>query len=164
MTEPFKATRASGLSDRTILIELVKNGSPGDVFTFDELIAKFEEDTERTVTRGNVSSIVSAAKKRLLTDCERVLISVRKVGYRIGEAREHMKVSTLQKEKGKRQISSAWDTLEHVRRNEMTKDEMAKHSEQMVRTGELLVVLEQHESRLNKIEKVLIEARKSGKL
>ena len=167
----FKAFRENGKSDSQILVELIGDSKPDDVFTYEHLANLLESGTDRTLGRDKITSIVSQAKKPILQETKRALINIRGVGYRVAEAREHRLVSKKHKNKALNQMRISRDTLKYINVDEMSQEEQARCSEELVHNGKLVNILSGHESRIaehheaiQQIKDVLVDAKNRGKL
>lgn len=98
----FKVKRPDGLPEWQVVYDLVKGMPPGDIVSYDTLLAALETNDKHVVY-----SAVARANKHLWVNDNRSLRVVPKTGYRMLEPLEHEKQSNQFRLQGKRKIKNA---------------------------------------------------------
>jgi len=124
----FTITRPNGRSNQEVVLQLVAGGKPGDVYSYEQLTAALEADTETQYPRQAVAACVRSANWRLLREHKRVLRVVRNVGYRLAAAGEHTELSSARHRRADRQMRWALATLRGARLEEMDATQRAQHT------------------------------------
>jgi hypothetical protein len=128
----FTVTRADGRSNQQVVIDLVKGGAAGRLFSYGELAAALQEGTGEEFDTGRVQAAVRAANRRLLREARRYLRVAPRLGYRLIPGDEHLAAAGDRNRRGRRQLKWALDILENVRPDEMTKEQHQRHVAQLV--------------------------------
>lgn len=164
MFNPFTPSREDGQTDADVLAKVIQKHEPGDLFPYGELGRLLEEGTNRKLDKQKVQSILAKTGAQVLKRTAREWVNVRGVGYKIAYAADHLGLSVHRKEKGFRQMKRSLLTLQHTNESELTEDERNKHDGHMLIMTGMLQKVQEHDRRLDRIERVLIDAREKGKL
>jgi hypothetical protein len=157
---PFQITRPDGRSNSQVVIDHVRDGEPGRVYTYDELGAALAEGTDHIYSVDAVRAAVTASCARLLKEHQRALHNVRLVGYRLAYAKDHMGLALIRKRRADVQIKRGLQTLRHVRWDEMDENTRRAHEGHLMIT-ESLVANQMHiEKRLQAVEQAIVAGRK----
>lgn len=122
---PFQITRTDGRSNGQVLIDYLRDGEPGRVYPYPELMDALSAGANRAFDASAVRGIVAAIYPRLLKEQERALHSVRGVGYRLAYAREHAGLTRQRFHRSDVQAMRGLQTLRHVRWEELSSTERA---------------------------------------
>lgn len=122
----FKIRRPDGRSNQQVVIDEVGDAEPGKLFTFDD-IKGILDHIGNEFDRRRIGGVVRQANLRLLKEFKRELISVRDLGYKVAEAREHVRLASARERSADRQIARGLRTLQHVRFEELTENERTMH-------------------------------------
>lgn len=155
----FQPSREDGRSQAEVLIEYVKCGEPGQVYSYAELARALGAGSSRIYTIREVRQAVAACVSRLLREHQRRLHNIRLVGYRVAPAVHHMSLAKGDRRRADRQLLRGLQTLRHVRWEEMDENTRRAHE------GHLMiheaVCSNQHalDVRLRKVEEAIRRAR-----
>ena len=130
----FTIAREDGRSNTQVLLDCVRPGEPGRVFSYDDLAAALEVGSTTRYDRAAIASIVRNAYGRLLREQQRTLINVRGRGYRLAHAKDHRGVALVRTRKADAQIQRGIQVVQNVRWDEL--DPVARQ----VHEGTLLIV------------------------
>lgn len=128
----FTIARADGRSNQQVILDLVRDGEPGRVYSYIELGAALADGSDHSYAVASVQGIVRQAKGRLSQEQQRVLRNVSGVGYKLAHANEH---ATLALDKNRRadvQLRRGLDILRHVRFEEMDPVHRQAHEGQLM--------------------------------
>jgi hypothetical protein len=142
---------------RVIVAEMVAQGSPGDLITYDDLGKALDLDPDER--RDQIRQAVSAARPLVLADQKRALIPVRGEGYRIAWASEFAGIAQEHRRKADRQIGKALDIVRNVNEKELTPDELRRHRAVAMVITNLHTRMTSAESRLQQLEEVVFGPR-----
>lgn len=151
-TALFAITRSDGRSNAQVLLDYVKDGEPGRVYTFADLGSALDAGTDRRFTTSDVRNVVTAASRRLLREQQRVLHSVRRVGYRIAKASDHRQLALNRTRRADVQLKRGFLTLQHVRWDEMDPTSRKVHEGTLMVVGALYQQQRAMENRLSAVE------------
>lgn len=151
----FETRRTDGLSNQEVIANLVCEGEPGRVYTYDELQQALEIGADREYDRKAIQGVVRLAKLRLLREHKRTLTVVANVGYRLAHARDHRGIAGDQTKRGQRQMKRALTTLENARLDEMTTAERELHIAQCSINSILYTEQQRILSRQHKTETII---------
>ena len=126
--KPFEASRPDGRSYQQVVVELVKDQEPGTLYTYDNISQTLSKGMDRILTKAEVQSAVNAAKRRLLWEQKRTLVSIRGVGYRLSHAQDHSPLALSHQRRSYVQMKRGITLLENVRWDEL--DENARNAHQ----------------------------------
>ena len=138
----FEIVRADGRSNAQVLIDLVRDESPGRLYQYDELRAVLEEGTVHAYNVTQVRAIVIRTQPRMLSDCQRTLSNVRGVGYRLAHANDHQGLAVTKKRRADAQIVGGLRLLREVRWDELDQKHRQAH-EGMLMVMEGIVLSQQ---------------------
>lgn len=134
----FDISRADGRSDSQVVLDYVRSGEPGHIYSYEELGAALQEGTTRTFTVQAVRSVVMVRSfGRLLKEQQRALRNVRGVGYLLAHASDHNAIAQDRQRRSAAQIRKALQILQHVRYDEMTENQRNAHLGQLMLVGAL---------------------------
>mgnify|MGYP001235012281 CR=1 FL=1 len=152
----FEITRADGRSNSQVICDLVGKCDPGKVLEYSVLSAELSNGSTKIYSVQDVQSCVRLAGMMLGRLYQRVLQNVKKVGYRIALADEHMSLAIVRQDKASRQLKRGFEIVRDVKWDEIKDPQVRKATE-----GYLLVIsgffytLSGHERRLGRIEKLI---------
>lgn len=149
---PFQISRADGRSNQQVLLDHVKNGQPGTVYTYDDLAAILNEDSERHFEIEDVRQVVTQATPRLLKEQARALHNIRGIGYRLAPGSDHNALANIHRRRSNNQLKRAKDLLQHVRWDEMSENQRMAHEGTLILVSALYENQSAFDRRLRKIE------------
>lgn len=155
--------RVSGSSGTEVVANLVASKQPGEVITFEELVAALDDGAERRHSVADARNAASRACVRLLKGQSRALVSIQTVGYRVARADEHRVLATRRRERADTQLRRGLQTLQNVRWEEMDQAAQEAHRGQLMVISALYEQQRAYESRLAKIERTLRGFSSGGK-
>ncbi len=123
MTKLWVTGRADGRSNDQVLLNLFDKAEPGRTYTYEEIAAALNVGMTRAHTVREVQSACAKARKVILEQQGRAIISVRKVGYRIAYSIEHSPIALDKKRRADRQLDKGLLTAKYVHRNELSQEE-----------------------------------------
>ena len=127
MRARFSTSRVTGQSNADVLIALVDVGTPGHVYTYDDLAAALSAGSPLVWDKRRVQSAVQSAKRRLLRELQRTLYPVAGVGYRLSHGSDHSRLALVHEQKSQRQLKQAVCTLKDTRLDELTPTQRTLH-------------------------------------
>lgn len=133
----FEIGRADGRSNAQVVIDLVRGAEAGRVFTFAEFKDALAEGTGREYAAQDVHGAVGSALQRLLHEQQRTLHSVRGVGYRLAEAKDHSRLALDRKRRSDVQLRRGYQTLTNVRWDELDPEARKAHEGTLMLVGAL---------------------------
>jgi hypothetical protein len=148
----FQVTRADGRSDAQVIIDLVKDGIAGTLYTHETLREALAADSPREFRQHEVSGAVGRANKRLLREHQRRLHAIIGMGYRLAPASEHMRLAGGDRRRADAQLRKGLETLRHVRWEEMAPDARKAHEGHLMVTEALYQAQVAQDRRLRKVE------------
>lgn len=155
MDRRFKIVRIDGRSNSQVIIDYVKDGAPGTIYTYDELANALRAGVDRQFERTEVQSIVTSACSRLLKEHSRTLHNVRYKGYRLAPAAYHLTIAHERTSKADRQMQRGVQVLQNVRWNEMDQNQRMAHEGQLIIIGTLCQQMKAFERRQASIESAI---------
>jgi len=135
--ETFRITRMDGRSNQQVILDAVKGGEPGRVYTYQELADVLSKGTGRSYTIQDVQGIVRQAGPRLSKEQARALQNVATVGYRLAHAGEHCKLALIHTRKSEVQLHRGFELLSNVRMDEMDANQRQAHEGHLLITAAL---------------------------
>lgn len=151
--ERFAIRREDGRSNAQVVIEYVKEGEPGRIFTIDELAAALSVGVDHSFEKRSVQAIVRNTTNALEKTYKRTLHAVPTVGYRLAYAKEHMGLACLRQDKANRQLRKGLHILENVRWDEMDENTRQAHEGHLMLTSAIYRNQIALESRMRRVEK-----------
>jgi hypothetical protein len=148
----FQSSRKNGKSNKTVFLELCATGEAGRLFTFAEIIAALDADSSRTHVISDVRQIAMSAYRALLREQSRAVHSVRGIGYRLAEAKEHNGLALIRKGRADKQFETAIRTLQGVRWDDLDSESRKAHEGTLMLYSALDAQQRAMESRLKKVE------------
>jgi hypothetical protein len=105
----FEITREDGRSNQQVLIDHVKDGEPGTLYTYRQLgeLLGFDD-------RSRIQGVVNLSQHRLLKECNKTMTNVRGRGYRLAGASEHVGIACVRRRKADTQLRKGLHVLRHV--------------------------------------------------
>ena len=158
MSSPFKITRADGRSNQQVILDYVKDGAAGHVYSYDELAQALSVGSNHAYSLREVQGVVAHALVRMLKEQARILHNVRHVGYRLAPGSYHLTLAGERQEKADKQMLRGLQTLQHVRWEEMTPNERLAHQGQLLISGALYQQMKAIERRQTAIEESISRA------
>jgi hypothetical protein len=152
----FEITRADGRSNTQVLLDYVREGEPGRIYTYDELSAVLSAGTDRQYTHAAVGNAVRNALHALERTHKRALHNVRLRGYRMAHAKEHMGLAVIREDKALRQRRMAVHTLKHVRWEELDPNTRQLHEATLMLVGSLYAQQQAMERRMRAVEAAIL--------
>jgi DNA-binding winged helix-turn-helix (wHTH) protein len=151
----FSVKRDDGRTNIEVVIAIFEEREPGEIITYDELIAALSEGVETVYNRQAVQSIVTKNYTRILASTERAITNVPNVGYRVVPASSHITIAGDRKERADRQIAHGFETLRHVRWNEMDENQRRAHEGQLMIMSGLHAQMQAIDARQRRLEDLL---------
>ena len=148
----FVISRLDGRSNGQVILDLVKAGTPGEVYTYEALGAALSEGTDRAYGVSEVRSVVIGTFSRLLKEQQRTLYNVRGVGYRLAHANEHNQLARVRTRRADVQMRRGFHTLQHVRWDEMDPTARRVHEGTLMVVGALYQQQQAMDRRLRSVE------------
>jgi DNA-binding winged helix-turn-helix (wHTH) protein len=133
--------------------ELLASADYGSIVTFADLARVLDHDAH---DRQRLRAPIARARRELGSQRSMWLVAVPNVGYRVIQANEHVSVADDHKHRGQRQFSRMLDVSRATNLSRLTPEELATWDTQSRINGFLLMVVRSHESRIRRIEQVLI--------
>lgn len=155
MASLARITREDGRSDAQVLLEYLRQGSPGQVYTYAELGEVLSLGQPEALTIPKIRAVCVRIYPRLLREHQRALQNIRCVGYRLAEAHDHARLATGRKHKADRQMQLGYLTLQQVRWEELSPNARLAHEGQLMLLSAVLSQQEALEKRMARIEQVL---------
>lgn len=149
MTIMFRPLGEKSRSD--ILIEALSQREMGETITYDEICQMFEFVGDDATMLAQ--SVVNQALKRFEKECQRTLVNVRKIGYRIAFPGEQIQAAKVHQLKARRQVWKGASRINNIDRNKMTPEERfeaEQASRAFSRQDEMMRRLNIRDKRLNK--------------
>ncbi len=151
----FAIARRTGASDADVLIATVKDGTPGHVYTYEELATALSQNGAKTFTARDVQQVVRRAFSRLLREHSRTLKNVAGVGYRVAGAGEHKELALMRKRRSDVQMRRGVTILENVNWHEMDENQRRAHEGTLLVMGAMAQQQRAVERRLQAIERAI---------
>ncbi len=151
----FKPKRLDGRSTTNVVIDLIKDANPGDVFEYDAIIHALNAGSSSDYSVVDARNAVIRSKSRLSRDYQRAVRNIPGLGYKIAAASEHREIAIKHKKISERQLSKGIQVLKGVKWNEMDQQSRMAHE------GTLMIMSEMHERqqwierRVKKIEAII---------
>lgn len=155
MAKPFVITRTDGRSNTQVVIDLVKAGEPGTVYTYDEFKTALEQGAVRSYTRVMVQAAVRDALARLLKEHQRALACVAGIGYKLAAAREHVGLALTRRRRADVQLRCGLRVLRNVRWNELDENARKAHEGVLMVTSAIYAQTSALERRQSAVERAL---------
>lgn len=162
MTSHFKSSRENGKSDRTIILEMVRDATPGTVFTFDEILSALRGGTDRVINVSGAGAAVRAANPTILREQQRCLHSVKGVGYRVAHAGDHQPLAIAHRRSADRKMRKGLATLQNVRWDEMTQAQREAHTGTLLVLGAQAEMIKAADARMDRFEGMLAKILKQS--
>jgi NAD-dependent DNA ligase len=150
----FTTTRPDGRSNADVLIDLVEKAAVDTVFGYEELANLLSHDN-KTFDKHGVLSVVSSCGDRVVVTTQRALRNVRGVGYRVIPASEHRELANWHNDRANRQIVKGLKRLQHVKWDELTKEQRDLHEGTLLIVGGMLTQQRAQEERLRRLEQIV---------
>lgn len=131
------------------VLDLAADKQPGDVLTHEQIIEAIPDHPRKSVA----GQAVNAANAHLLEEHQRILVSVRGVGYRVATAAEHYDVAQSKRLRAKRQARRAKNVASNFRRDEVTPELAARLDVFAARMSELERRLTRQERKTEELTK-----------
>lgn len=148
----FQITRVDGRSNAEVVIDLVKMGAPGEVYTYQQIADALSVGTDHAYGVSEVRTIVAGCYARLLKEQQRALHNVRRVGYRLAHANDHNRLALVRTKKADVQMRRGFETLTHVRWDEMDAEHRKVHEGTLLVVGALYQQQQAMDRRLSAVE------------
>jgi len=159
----FVPTRKSGKSDRAVVLDMAKAATPGSILTYEAIIEALSIDSaDRAIDKAVASHAARAASQSLLRTDSRCLIAIRGQGYRVSIGSDHHGVALDRYTRADAQLHRGVQVLAHVRRDEMSPNQLIAHDGTMLVMGALVQMTSATRKRQDRIETIL--ARIAGKV
>lgn len=155
----FKITRSDGRSNQQVLLDLMQGKPPGTVFKYEELAEELSRESNHQYSTSDVKAVAHRMYVRLLKEQGRALHNIRNVGYRLAPAALHVTLANERKWKADRQMLRGYQTLQHVRWDEMNENERRAHEGQLLIVGALYQQMRALEKRQDSIEEAIRRSR-----
>lgn len=155
----FEITREDGRSNAQVVLDYVRGGEPGRLYTYQELGEALSVGTDRAYTERDVRAVVTQVYPRLLKEQQRALHNVRGQGYRLALAGEHQGLALARKRRADVQMLRGVQTLQHVRWEELDPEARKAHEGSLMVLGGMYAQQQAFDRRLRRIEAAIAEAR-----
>lgn len=130
--ERFCIRRKDGRSNSQVVIDLVKEADPGNIFSYAEIGNALSVGCDRQfdvpAVRCSVLSSISMLEKLY----KRTLLNVRSTGYKVAKAEEHMLIAVVRSDRANRQLKKGLSTLTNVKWDEMDENTRRAHEGQLL--------------------------------
>lgn len=160
MGKRFEVARPDGRSDSEVLVNVIRNRSPGEVVTYEQLADELAKGTDHTYTRQAVQSVVARSERKIAVILSRALLNVRGSGYKLALAEEHQRIAGNKKDRSQKLLKRGLRTLQHVRWDEMDPNQRAAHEGQLMILSAVASAVDGLNARMARVEATL-EAAKS---
>lgn len=151
----FQVQRANGKTDAQVIIDLVKDGGAGALYTHDAIMAALSEGSPREYGHHEVSGAIGRANKRLLREHQRRLHAVVGIGYRLAPATEHMVLASGDRRRADAQLRRGLATLRHVRWDELPPEARKAHEGHLMVTEAIYQAQVSQDRRLRSVENAI---------
>lgn len=158
MTTPFAITRKDGRSNAQVILDLVKHGEPGRLYTYEELGTALNHEG-KTYQVNEICAAVRLAGPRLLREQQRALHCIRTQGYRLAPAADHKMLALSRTRRADMQMHHGWDVLRNVRWDELSTEERKAHEGTLIVVGSVCQALHAVDQRLRKVETAIAQAK-----
>lgn len=148
----FAIARPDGRSNAQVLIDYVKDGEPGRIYTYEELSIALSHGADHTYSTQDVRAIVTTAYPRILKEHQRALHNIRGQGYRVAFAKEHTALAMTRKRRSDTQLLRGFQTLQHVRIDELDPNARMAHEGTLMIVGGLYQAQQAMDKRLRAVE------------
>lgn len=160
MSAPFTPSRDDGRSDRRVVLDLVGDGEPGVMFSYDRLTAALEKGLDEPIVRDRIYRAVAAADRTLLKEKRRHLEVVKGVGYRVIRADEHLPVAVQKKERAETYIRRGVDMLRNARVEELSTAQRTLHEGYLLVMDGIYRAVQHSEARQREHDDAIADLRK----
>lgn len=151
----FRTDRSDGRSDRQVILDLVAESQPGDLFSYDQLKVALMVGTDRVFDHAAVGNAVRAARDVWLTQSQRTLRVIRGEGYKVCAADEHSGLALDRKRRADQQMKRGLSLLNNVRWAELSPEARKAHEGTLLVVGALAQKMSLADRRSEGIEDVL---------
>lgn len=148
----FANTRADGRSNVQVILDLVRDGEPGQVYPYQRFVEALNVGSNRTYAIRDAQRVIMAGHLRLLREQDRALHNLRGVGYRLAQAKEHMGLALTHKHRADNQLNRGLHLLRHVRWDELDENSRKAHQGTLLLTETLWANQQALEKRLRAVE------------
>lgn len=156
MTKLFEITRKDGRSNTQVVCDYVGHADPGRVFSYDELGNALSNGTSKPFSTQGVQAAIRIAQPKLGKLHKRTMHCVRRVGYRLAYAKEHMSLAVDRQSKASRQLKRGFEILRDTRFEEIEDPQARRaHEGQLLVISALLHASAAHEKRISRIENII---------
>lgn len=153
----FAISRMDGRSNQQVILDHVRGGDPGQVYTYQELAQRLGDGTGRTYAVQSIQQVVRQLGRRLSREQARALVNVPGVGYKLAHANEHASLALVHTRKSEVQLHRGFELLTHVRLDEMDENQRRAHEGHLMITAALY----QNQRMIWKKQRAVEEALKS---
>jgi hypothetical protein len=157
----FRVTRIDGRSNTDVIVDYIKNGEPGRIYGYDELIGALNVGATHSYTLRHLQQIVASGYDRIVKRTERVLQAIPTIGYRLAHANEHGRLAVRRTQKADVQMRHAVLTLENVRWSEMEEQTRKAHEATLMILSGVYQQQKAMDKRLRAVEQSIQEIRAS---
>lgn len=130
--ERFFIHREDGRSNSQVIIDLVKEATPGRIFAYSEISDALSVGSDRQFDVPAVRCSVLGAISMLERLYKRTLLNVRNTGYKLAKAEEHMLIAGIRSDRANRQLKKGLSTLTNVKWDEMDENTRRAHEGQLL--------------------------------
>lgn len=152
MNSKFRIKRKDGRSNAKVILDHVKSGVAGVVYSYAELGVALSAGTNHVYTDREVQGVAAKIYPRLLKEQARALHNVRNVGYRLAPAAYHVTLAGDRQSKADRQMLRGVQTLQNVRWDEMDENQRRAHEGQLLIVGAIYAQMTALERRQSAVE------------
>ncbi len=133
----FKHKRLDGRSTTDVVLDLIKDANPGDVFEYDTIIHALNAGSSRDYSVVDARNAVIRSKSRLSREHQRAVRNIPNLGYEIAAASEHREIAIKHKTRSDRQLSKGVQLLRGVKWDEVDQQSRMAHEMTLMILSEL---------------------------
>lgn len=157
-----RISRLDGRSNTQVVIDYVRTGEPGRIYTYDELAAALAVGTTHNYGRAEIAAIVGGAQVRMLRELQRTLFNVRGQGYRLSHANDHNRLALVRTRRADVQMRRGFQTLQNVRWDEMEPEARKVHEGTLMIVGSMYQQQRAMDQRISAVEDAIRGLRKDA--
>lgn len=155
----FEIARADGRSDAEVILDIVKDCTPGTVIDYEQMAGNLAIGTDREYSNKDVQSIICRSEKKLAQQLSRALVNVRGKGYKVALAEDHQMIAGRKKDRAHKLLKRGLTVLKHVRWDEMDENQRRAHEGQLMIVSALTTAVDGMEQRLQRVENAIRASR-----
>jgi hypothetical protein len=155
--QPYnKTSRKDGRSDGRVIYDLAVGLKPNEVLTYDILLNALQEGiNDVEFNKNRVYGAIKSANRKLLKNHNRYLAVIRREGYKMITAEEHLSVALAKKQSAQKNMQSGLEILEHTVLEELKPTHRILHEQQMMLMKSLYQRVKFHDEKINETENII---------